>query len=333
MTIQEALQQSGFTPEAIAALDAKALNAFGGILTTAEQKEAAAKTAEEAATLAARQAEEARVAAKAAQEAAEFEKRSNVEFYEQKIIPGLTGFDDEKKALETARINAEAKAAFLQAQVDGAKAAGFVPADAPAFTPPQVVPGNQPRDMQGRFVPNTLGTTPGSPTFETDFYKRLDTGVGTIADIQWKHQFLYGQPLPISPTQLIKQADDLKLSPMEYASRTFRFAEKEEERRQAQVKAHDDDIATRVTLEKQKEYEQKEAALRAQFEQEKKTLAERVGNNPDLRVATISKIADVAKAVKAGELPNPLKMTEAERRVATRANIRKDLTEQENAVA
>jgi hypothetical protein len=334
-TVAEILEQTGLTKEQIAAFDAKAISAFGGILTTAEQKEAVAKAAEEAATVAARQAEEARVAAKAAQDAAEFEKRSNVEFYEQKIIPGLTGFDDEKKVLETAKINAEALAAFYKAQNEAARASGFVPADAPQFTPPSTPPGNQSRDQQGRFVPNAPGSTPGSPTFvnEADFYKRIDTGLGTVADIQWKHQMLYGRPLPVSPSDLIKQADALKLSPMEYAARTFKFAEKEEEMRQLAVKAHDDEIANRVAQEKQKEYEVKEAALRADFAAEKKTLAERVGNNPELRVSGPAKIADVRAAMKTGDVKDPVKLTEAERRAATRQLIRKDLEAQESAVA
>lgn len=341
MTVQEALKQSGFTQEAIDALDAKALSAFGGILTSAEQKEKEAKDSavkaeadRQAAAQSAKQAEDARIAAEKAKEAAELEKRSNVEFYETKVMPGLIGYEDEKKRLEAEKINAEALAAFYKTQNEAARTAGFVPADAPKFTPTAPDP-NQPRDGQGRFVANAPGSTPGSPTFVNpeDFLKRVDKGVYTIQDIGWKYQQLYGRPIPLSPSDLVAQADAIKLSPMEYAARTFKFAEKEEEMRQALAKAHDDEIANRITQEKQKEFEQKEATLRAQFEAEKKTLSERVGNNPDLRTAGPARIADVAKAVKAGEFKDPLKMTDAERRVATRQMIHKDVEEKESAVA
>lgn len=338
MTVQEALLQSGFTKEQIDALDPRALTTFGGILTSAEQKEKEAREAavkaeadRQAAAAAAKQAEEARVAAQQAREAAELEKRSNVEFYETKVMPGLIGYEDEKKALETAKINAEAAAAFYKAQNEAARTAGFVPTDSPAFTPPATPPPNQPRDGNGRFVPGTSG----SPNFVSpeDFFKRVDTGVYGIQDIGWKYQSLYGRPIPISPSELVAKADALKLSPMEYAARTFKFAEKEEEQRQAAAKAHDDEIRNAAAAEKAKEYEVKEAALRAEFAAKEKERAERMGNNPDVRAAQISKIADVRKAVQAGELPDPLKMTDAQRRAATRQQIHKDLSEREGAVA
>ena len=44
-TVQEVLKQSGLTDEQITALDAKAISAFTGVLTTAEQERQAAQQA------------------------------------------------------------------------------------------------------------------------------------------------------------------------------------------------------------------------------------------------------------------------------------------------
>lgn len=348
MTVQEALLASGFTKEQIDALDANTLKAFGGILTTAEQKEkdavAAAAKAEadrQAAAEAAKQAEAIRVVAQAAKDAAELEKRSNVEFYETKIMPALLADSEQQKAVEAAlqagKINAEAEIAFYKAQLEGAKTAGFVAKDAPAWKAPEPVKKEEPgRGADGRFVAGR-NQTPGSPGFmnEAELYKRLDNGIGSIADIQWKYQSLYGKPLPISPTELIRQAESLKFSPAEYAARTFKFAEKEEEQRQALAQAHDDEIASRIATEKQKEHDAKIAELTARYEQEKKALAEKsMGNNPEIRAAGPAKIAEVRAAVKAGEFKDPLKMTDAERRNQTRIMVHKDIESlKEGAVA
>ena len=66
-TVNEILKQSGLTDEQIAALDAKAITAFTGVLTTAEQER---KTAGEAAA----KAEQERLAAQKEAEKAEQER-------------------------------------------------------------------------------------------------------------------------------------------------------------------------------------------------------------------------------------------------------------------
>jgi len=154
MTIQEALAQSGFTSDEIAALDAKKLAAFGSVLTNAEQKESAAKDA-------VAKAEADLAAAKAAQEAAELAGRANREFYDGTIVPSLNGWEAQEQALKQEVTNAKALAAFYETQAKEAKSAGFIAADAPTFTPAAVVvPAKGP---DGRFVAGG-GGTPGSPT-------------------------------------------------------------------------------------------------------------------------------------------------------------------------
>ena len=142
-TVAEILKESGLTDEQIAALDAKALTALNGVLTTAEQKEQAAKDA-------VTKAEADLVAAKAAQDAAELAQRANKEFYDQTIMPSLTGWEDKEKALQSELANAKALAAFYETQNKAAKDGGFIAADAPAFTPP--VAANPARDASGKFV-------------------------------------------------------------------------------------------------------------------------------------------------------------------------------------
>ena len=169
MTVAEILKASGLDDAAIAALDAKVLAGFNGVLTAAEQERTAAAES-------AKKAEEERVAAKAAQDAAELAQRSNRDWYENEVIPNLTSWEDKEKALQTEIANANARAAFYEAQNKGAKDGGFIAADAPAFTPAAVVPPV--RDASGKFVAGAPGSTPGSPTFKMeDIDNRLGNGL------------------------------------------------------------------------------------------------------------------------------------------------------------
>lgn len=322
MTVQEILKQTGFTDEQIAALDARAITAFTGVMTTAE-------LAQQAAVQAAAKAEADRVAAQAALDNAELVKRSNTEFYETKVIPGLTGWEAEQTRLLTEKANADALAAFYKAQNDSARTAGFVPADAPAFTP--AAGAQPPRNPAGQYVAGGNQGTPGSPSFQLDpnqIAGRIGDVAGSISDLQWKYQQLYGQPLPIAPSQLIAEADQQKLSPTDYAARKFNFAARETELA-AQRKAADDDKlrkeeAARVTA----EFEAKIKTMQDEQTAKDRARAEQVGNNPDVRQAPgASKFAEITRAVKAGERPDPLSMTDAQRRAATRQQIHAEISE------
>ncbi len=334
-TVQEVLKQSGLSEEQIAALDAKAISAFTGVLTTAEQErqtaQAAAAKAEQdrtAAQQAVEKAEQERVAAAKAQEAAEIAQRSNAQFYDESIAPALNNWGTEKA-------NLEAQAAFYRAQNEAARAAGFVPTEAPAFQFQNPTSGGQPtgaqqRDSNGRYVSGAPGGTPGSPTFAGVDELRRDVGsaLGVLTDIQWKYQSLYGKPLPISPTELVKQADALKLDPSAYAAHTFKFAEREAEMVRKAQEDHDAEIAAKASAPyEQKLAEAAKAAAEAVAANDRKW-AEKIGNNPDVRIAQPSRFADVARAVKANERPDPLSLNESQRRQATSQAIRQEASEQ-----
>ena len=332
-SLAEVLKSSGWTQEQIDALDAKAqsglTNYVSNVYQTADQKQ------QEAATLAAKAeadkkiAVESSEAARAAQEKAELESRSTKEFWDNTYNPGVAAWETERQKLLQDKINADAMTAFLKAQNEGAKAAGFIPSDAPVYTPAATTTTtNGTRDGQGRFVAGQQGGTPGSPTFTADDIRSgFGTMLGDIPNIQWEHQNLYGKPMPISPTEIVKQAEALKLSPSEYASRTFKFAERRVELANQAKEA-----------EKQKIIEEAQAPMKAQIEAEKaaaakavadndKKWAEKIGNNPDVRIAQPSRFADVTRAVKAGERPDPTKMNEAARRKATHQAIMSEISE------
>ena len=333
-TVQEMLKQSGLSDEQIAALDAKAISAFSGVLTAAEQKEQAATQAavkaeqeriagQEAAT----KTEQERQAAQAAQEAAEVARRSNQQFYDESIAPALNNWGTEKA-------NLEALIAYYKAQNEGARAAGFIPAEAPGFQAPQNA-GQPPnggapqRDAQGRYVAAAPGGTPGSPTFQgvEELRKEVGGALGVLTDIQWKYQSLYGSPMPISPTELVKRADALRLDPAAYAAHTFKFAEKEAEIAKKAAEEHD----AKIRAEAAAPYEAQLAAAKMATEEAIKATdrkwAEKIGSNPDVRISQPSRFADVARAQKAGERPDPLSLNEGQRRQATSQAIRQETAE------
>ena len=326
MTVQEALQKSGFTSEQISALDPKLITIFSGIQTEADQ--AAAKAEAD------RKAAEASVAAsKAALDQAELEKRSVKEFWDQTVNPSIADWDAKLKAAETKAANADALAAFYKAQNEGARSGGFVPMEAPKFASPvpdpNAPPVGQVRDPQGRFVPGPSG----SPVFDTNtVISKVGDGMNTIQNIMWKYQSLYaGQPLPIPPSELIAKADQLKLSPMDYASRTFRFAEKEEEQRQAAAKAHDDAIRTARDAEKDAEWKAKLDEREKEFAAKEKKFAETHSNHPEQRVVVSSRIPELQRKVESKDLPDPLMMNEQQRHANTTKMIRESMAEKSAA--
>jgi hypothetical protein len=313
MTVEEVFKQSGFSEEQIKALDPKAITAFNGVLTTADKD---------------------RQEAIAAREAAELAQRSNVDFYETKIAPSLTAWEEEKQRIENEKARSAAEAAFYRTQAEEAKKSGFVPTDAPNFDASKfaTVQGrdSQGRYAEGRYVPNAPGSTPGSPTFfdVNKVYERAGDAVGVLTDIQWEHQRLFGQPLPISPTELIRQADAMKLDPKSYAARTFSWDTRRQQLKEEEDKKRAEEIAAKAVA----PYEQR---LKDAEEQRKKELtdldrkwSERVGSNPDVRMPQTSRFADISRAVQAKELPDPLALNDQQRRANTAAMIRKDLADQ-----
>jgi hypothetical protein len=126
--------------------------------------------------------------------------------------------------------------------------------------------------------------------------------------------------LPMNPSQLIKEADALKLDPMSYAARKFNYDGKRQEQEQKRQADHDREIADKAIAENDRKW------------------AERVGSNPDVRMSMQSpKMTDIARATRSGaalpgapggKLNDPLMLNESERRAQTRAGIRSELSEQ-----
>lgn len=328
-TLAEVLKSSGWSQAQIDALDAQAMKGLGdyvsGIEQTAAQKE---KAASELAVKAEadRKAQEAAVlAAKTALEAAELQKRSVDEFWNNTYNPGVAAWEAERAKLAKAAADAAAESAFYKAQHASLKESGIVPADAPVFTPTAVVPPVA-----------TTSTTPGTPTFTINEVRdQLGNSLGTVANIQWEYRNLYGKEMPISPTELLRQSEANKFKdPATYANSIFKFAEKREEIRQAEAKAHDDAIAAAARAAKDEEHKAELKKIQDEFSAKERQRAEQAGNNPDTKLPPGSaKFADLQRAQKQGERPDPTKMTQAERRALTSANIHKAVEERQAVVA
>jgi hypothetical protein len=331
-TVHEILKQTGLSDEQIAALDAKAIAGFNGVLSTAEQERQAAQQAaqkaeqeRQAASEAVQKAEQERQAAAAALEAQELRKRSNDQWYEESVVPALNGWGNEK-------IQKDAELAFYKSQLEGAKQAGFIPSDAPNFVPaaqaanPQYA---QPRDAQGRYVPGMPGATPGSPTFSMEAIdERLGNGISNIGWAIQTHQKLTGEFLPDSFDQLSREADAARMPFRDYVARKYDYAGKQREMQLKSQQEHDEKIRADVAKEYEAKIAEKEAAAKKLVEETDRKWAERVGSNPDVRQAAPSKFSEVARAVKAGERPDPLNLSVEQRRQVTRQAIRQDISEE-----
>ena len=337
-TVHEVLKASGLTDEQIASLDTKIVSGLKNTLDTAENEkkvgqEALTKAESEKAAAAAElaKAQAQFQAAKEAQERAEQEYQSNRTFYEEKITPALTGWEEEKKRLEIAKANAEAKSAFYETQIAGAKSAGFIPADTPAFVlPNNPNPTPQPqRTADGRYVAGAPGATPGSPALMTPEQMAAQAGnaLSMIADVQFDYQRLYGGPMPMLPSQLVAEAEKFRLDPKTFAEKHFKFAEKRQELAEKARAEEHARIAADAVKPLQEQFENERKTLREQAEKEKRDLMERFSSNPDVRVAQPSKFGDLTRAVKANEMPDPLNLNAEQRRMATRTAIHKDVAE------
>ncbi len=118
-TVAEILKETGLTDEQISALDPKVTAGLTTVVSTAAQ----------------------------AQEAAENAKRLQAQQYDQEIAPALDAWGNEKA-------QKDAEIAFYKAQLEGAKAGGFVPAALP----------NAPLDLTWKYT-SLYGTPmPDSPT-------------------------------------------------------------------------------------------------------------------------------------------------------------------------
>lgn len=269
-SVEEILKQTGLSDEQIKALDPKAMAGFTQVVTSAQQQ----------------------------LDAAELAKRSVSQKWDEEISPALDSWGNEK-----ARLDAEV--AFYKAQLEGAKAGGFV-ATPPPGTPPATPPARTP---DGKFVAGN-SSVPGSP----DFVKLRDDIGGAFAfaaDTSWKYRSLFGTEMPDSPTTIIREAAAQRMAPGDYAAKKYDFAGKEKAKREDEQKKHDDAI-------------RKEAV-----DEVTRKFAEQGGNNPNVRQAEASKFSTLQSAVKEGTRPDPLKMTREQRHAATGQTIRKEIAANE----
>ena len=329
ITLAEVLLKSGWTQEQIDALDAKARTGLTdyvtGIEQTAAQKEKAAQDLAVKAEADRKTQKPQQAAAKnRAEKPAEAQKRSvGRVFVNNTYNPGLAAWELKGTKLAKAATDAAAEAAWYKTQHSSLKDLGFVPADAPVFTPAPLPVVDQ-------------NKTPGTPTFTiNDVRDQLGTSLGTVANIQWEYQTLYGRPMPISPTELLRQSEANKFKdPATYANSIFKFAEKREEIRQAEAKAHDDAIAAAAVAAKEESHKLELKKIQDEFSAKERQRAEQAGSNPDTKLPPgSSKFSDLRRAQQAGERKDPTKMTPQERRQTSLENIHKALEERQAVVA
>ncbi len=278
-TVAEILKRSGMSDEKIAALDAQVLAGFGEILTTSEQAAASALQLKEQAELA---------------------ERAQRQNYDQVVAPALNQWGTEKATLE-------AQVAFYRTQAEGAKANGFLPQDAPGYTPPQ----DPNRNSQGQFVAGA-GAVPGSPAYMTQ--SEVVKGISNASWVIAEHMRLHGAPPPDDVETLLNEATQQRMNFRDYAAKKYSFDAKK---------------AEIVAAAEQK----KNAVLVAETEARvRKEIAEQFGNNPNVRSAAPSQFTELRKGVDSKQLKDPLSMTKQERHAATQQMIQKDLVENSQRV-
>lgn len=127
MTVEEILKATGLTDEQIKAIDAKAVEGFAKVLSTAAQEK----------------------------EAAERARTAQADQYDKDIAPALENWANEKATLS-------ARAKYFEELAEKAKEGGFIPGETP-FKPPVVDPVRAP---DGKFVAGA-NPVPGSPQYMT----------------------------------------------------------------------------------------------------------------------------------------------------------------------
>ncbi len=284
-TVEEILKASGLSDEQIKALDAKIVSGFTTVLTTA--------------TTAQQQAAQAK-------EDADRTLRAQKEMLEKEINPALDTWATEKA-------NLEAQTAFYRTQNEQARASGFIPKEAPGFTPPAADAAVS-RGTDGRYVAGN-NPVPGSPQFVSveEANKRLYQGLNETTWAMNKHLALFGKPMPDELSTLLKEASEQHMEFRPYVDRKYNFSAKEKEMQEKAQKDHDD------------------AIVKATEQRLNKEFAERGGNNPALRGAEASQFSTVKQAVAAGQAKDPLTMSASERHLQTRNLIAKDIAERQSA--
>lgn len=225
---------------------------------------------------------------------AENQKIAVDQFWSQTYSPSVAQWEQDKQEMARRIARAEGERAALLAERNALAESGVIGNDPPINV-------GQTRNARGEYV------TPGTPTFgdANDFVARASTGLAQLADVDWKHRNLFNAPLPISPSELVRQADAAGLSPAEFAERKFGFSKKEQEERDNRIRQE----------------------ARAQADKE---WSERTGQNPDVhRPSGSARMSDVRRAVERGERPDPTRLTPEQRRAEALKNIHRAVEERE----
>lgn len=226
-------------------------------------------------------------------EAAELQRRAVSQTFENEISPALDKWANEK-------VSYDAKIAAYDAALKSAKEGGF--------TVPDILNPAKPKDESGKFVAGG-NEVPGSPKFVENLRNEAAVAVSSIMDLNWRHQTLFGKPMPDSPTTLIREAAAQRLDPITYAAKKYDFAGRETTIKAEEQKKHDDAIRAEAKAESDKAW------------------AEKVGSNPNIRPAQASEFSKIEKAVKAGERKDPTMMSRDERHRQTQKAIMQDVSE------
>lgn len=225
-TWKEILKENGQTDEQIKAIETTLGTSgalFDSIITGAE-----AKNAEAARTL---------------QQATEKETKIN-EFWNKTATPQINEAFSKVATLE-------AQAAFYKTQADKAKESGFIPSDAPGYTPPA---NPNPAATPG-FVPNA-NPVPGSPQYVTA--EQAASYSANAMYISNEHLRLFGKPLSGDEiVGLLTEANTTKTKAVDVWRNKFKVPERIQELAATDAKAHEDKIRTDERDKVTREYHEK----------------------------------------------------------------------------
>lgn len=283
-TVAEILKESGLSDEQITAIDAKAMDGLTRVVSSANE----------------------------AQDKAELALRAQREEYDSRIAPALASWADQDTRLSTEN-------AAMRTYLDKIKTSGYLPPELVSAIPvvgapaTPSTPGSPTRTPDGRFIASE--TTPPPVVVDTKKIEADLAGAFTFAaDTQWNYRRLFGKEMPDSPTALIREAGQNRMSPQEWAAKKYDFSGRETAIKAEEQKKHDDTIRAEVKAAVDKEW------------------AEKVGNNPNIRIPVESQFSSVSKAVAEGKRTDPLKMTPEQRKSSTHANIQKEFAERSSMV-
>ncbi len=243
--------------------------------------------------------EQAAESARQLNEKAELALRAQQQQYDQTIAPALDKWGNEA-ALKDAEV------AFYRAQAEAAKANGFIPHDAPGYKPPSE-PVRQPN---GQFVAGG-GGVPGSPVYATQ--AQMLQGISNANWLTSEHIRLYGTPPPDEILSVANEADAQRLDFKVYATKKYGFDTKKAEITAA-AKA-----------------KEREAIVRETEERVTREMAEKFGNNPNVRSVAPSQFSELRKGVDSKQQKDPLSQSKQERHATTQTLIQRELVENANS--